>query len=44
MCGIAGILSLNGRPVEVDEVGAMCDAMIHRGPDDEGLYVDGEVG
>jgi asparagine synthase (glutamine-hydrolysing) len=39
MCGIAGILSLNGRPVSFDELHAMCSAMIHRGPDDEGLYL-----
>jgi asparagine synthase (glutamine-hydrolysing) len=39
MCGIAGILSLNGRPVSLDELHAMCEALIHRGPDDEGFYL-----
>ncbi|MBI4609209.1 MAG: asparagine synthase (glutamine-hydrolyzing) [Candidatus Rokubacteria bacterium] len=38
MCGIAGIASFGGRPVSVDEVRAMCDALVHRGPDDNGFY------
>jgi asparagine synthase (glutamine-hydrolysing) len=38
MCGIAGIASLSGRPVQLDAVRAMCRALVHRGPDDEGLY------
>lgn len=44
MCGIAGILSLNGRPVLESEVRTMCDAMVHRGPNDEGYYVNSTVG
>jgi len=44
MCGIAGIMSLNGRPVEVDELRRMCAAMFHRGPDDEGIYLNEGVG
>jgi asparagine synthase (glutamine-hydrolysing) len=44
MCGIAGIASLTGRPVSLEEVGALCGAMLHRGPDDEGLYVGNGVG
>lgn len=39
MCGIAGIVSLDGRPVDPREVRSMCRVMAHRGPDDEGLYV-----
>src|ERR1700736_3446627 len=39
MCGIAGIISLDGRPVDPEEVQAMCDAIAHRGPDDEGFQV-----
>src|SRR5947207_2615216 len=39
MCGIAGIASLNGRPVDVDEARVMCRALVHRGPDDEGIYL-----
>jgi asparagine synthase (glutamine-hydrolysing) len=39
MCGIAGIVSLAGRPIALDELRRMCAAMSHRGPDDEGFYL-----
>ena len=39
MCGIAGILRWDADPPTAADVHAMCDVMIHRGPDDEGLYV-----
>src|SRR5260370_25181821 len=39
MCGIAGLLSLGEKPVFEDELQAMCDAIVHRGPDDAGYYV-----
>jgi len=44
MCGIAGIIRWDGAPVVETELRAMCGAMTHRGPDDEGLYVNGGVG
>ncbi len=44
MCGIAGIVSLNGRPVSEEEIRAMCAVLAHRGPDDEGRYVGDGVG
>ena len=44
MCGIAGIMSVSGRPVLEDELRAMCAAMIARGPDDEGVYLDRGIG
>jgi asparagine synthase (glutamine-hydrolysing) len=40
MCGIAGIVRWNARPPEIEHVQAMCDVMVHRGPDDEGFYQD----
>jgi asparagine synthase (glutamine-hydrolysing) len=44
MCGIAGIVPLaEGPPPCVDRLRAMCDAMIHRGPDDEGLEIRSNV-
>lgn len=43
MCGIAGILHLNGAPASEPTVRAMADAIIHRGPDGDGYWVDGEV-
>jgi len=39
MCGIAGIVNLEGGPVAPGDVRRMCDVMRHRGPDDEGLYL-----
>ena len=44
MCGIAGKLNLDGRPVEPDLLRRMAGRLVHRGPDDEGLHVDGAVG
>jgi len=44
VCGIAGIVKWNGRPVLEDEVRAMCRAMVHRGPDEEGVYLGAGVG
>lgn len=38
MCGIAGIIDFNGRKIDAIKVKSMCDAMIHRGPDSEGIY------
>src|SRR5262249_5003403 len=34
---------LTGRPVDLDEVRAMCGGMVHRGPDDEGLFLGAGV-
>lgn len=41
MCGIAGLV-LPGQPVEQAQKGleAMCAAMTHRGPDDQGLFFE----
>ena len=45
MCGIAGkIHAESGRPVEESLLQAMCQAMVHRGPDDGGVYAAGQVG
>ncbi|HXJ49274.1 MAG TPA: hypothetical protein VNF91_08920, partial [Candidatus Acidoferrum sp.] len=38
MCGIAGLLNLDGSPVAEDKVLAMAKSMAHRGPDDEGTF------
>ncbi len=41
MCGICGIASAEELPAESPVwVGAMCDALVHRGPDDEGIHAD----
>jgi len=45
MCGIAGKLNKDrNKPVEAGAVRAMCQTIVHRGPDDEGIYTDGPVG
>jgi len=44
MCGIAGVLSFDGRPVGLDEVRSMCSVMCHRGPDDEGFRLEPGLG
>jgi len=44
MCGIAGELRLTpGERPSRDRVRAMCDVMVHRGPDSFGEYANGEV-
>ena len=45
MCGIAGIAGIEpGLIVEAETIHQMCQTIVHRGPDDEGLYVKGSVG
>jgi asparagine synthase (glutamine-hydrolysing) len=42
MCGICGYVNAPGTgPASADLLARMCREIIHRGPDDEGLYVDG---
>ncbi len=44
MCGICGIVNgENARPVAKNLVKKMCRTLIHRGPDDEGFYFNGNV-
>ncbi|MDA2921963.1 asparagine synthase (glutamine-hydrolyzing) [Patescibacteria group bacterium AH-259-L07] len=44
MCGICGKWSFNGQPITQSEIGAMNQRLRHRGPDDEGVYTNGEIG
>ncbi|MGH7233739.1 MAG: asparagine synthase (glutamine-hydrolyzing), partial [Nitrospiraceae bacterium] len=45
MCGIAGIFNYRGfAGVDSRQLQLMADTMVHRGPDDEGLYVSGPIG
>ncbi|MGH7318229.1 MAG: asparagine synthase (glutamine-hydrolyzing) [Candidatus Rokuibacteriota bacterium] len=44
MCGIAGIYHLSGEPVLERTLRRMVGTLVHRGPDDEGYYLDGSVG
>jgi asparagine synthase (glutamine-hydrolysing) len=40
MCGIAGVFNLNKEPVSHQTIKSMIDAIAHRGPDGEGVYID----
>src|SRR5882724_11804615 len=44
MCGIAGIVHSDRSDVDQSLVRQMCDAIRHRGPDDDGFYFQGPVG
>src|SRR5437879_5502790 len=44
MCGIAGVVRWDGQPVFEDDVRAMCRMMVHRGPDEEGVFLGTGVG
>src|SRR5690242_13655111 len=45
MCGIAGVVRFaRDAKVEASLLRHMCAAMVHRGPDDEGVYTERNVG
>lgn len=44
MCGISGILNLDGRSVDSALLRRMNDTLEHRGPDGSGLFVEGAIG
>lgn len=44
MCGIVGKLNFNGQPVPSEQIKAMADTIVYRGPDDEGLYTSDSIG
>jgi asparagine synthase (glutamine-hydrolysing) len=43
VCGIAGLFDTTTSP-SADELSAMNECLVHRGPDDSGIRVDGPVG
>ena len=43
VCGIYGILQLDGAPAAVEDLQPMGRVTIHRGPDDEGAHADGPL-
>lgn len=43
MCGIAGIVNFE-QEVSKESIIEMCNTMVHRGPDAEGVYIDGSLG
>ncbi|MBZ5679221.1 MAG: asparagine synthase (glutamine-hydrolyzing) [Acidobacteriia bacterium] len=44
MCGIAGIVSRDAGGVDTATIHRMCQTIVHRGPDDEGIFVKGGAG
>jgi asparagine synthase (glutamine-hydrolysing) len=45
MCGIAGKINFDkSNKIEMEELKRMTDSITHRGPDDEGHYIDNNVG
>ena len=44
MCGIAGIISKKNTEVNKEDIRIMDTVMAHRGPDAEGIYIDGNIG
>jgi asparagine synthase (glutamine-hydrolysing) len=44
VCGIAGVVGKAGDAIDAAEVHRMCQTIVHRGPDDEGIYARGPVG
>ncbi|MFW5757754.1 MAG: asparagine synthase (glutamine-hydrolyzing) [Bacteroidota bacterium] len=44
MCGISGIINFNNQPAEESLIRKMMQAMKHRGPDDEGIFIHENTG
>ncbi|MEQ8195503.1 MAG: asparagine synthase (glutamine-hydrolyzing) [Rhodospirillales bacterium] len=44
MCGIAGVMTVNGAPPRETDLDALKEALRHRGPDGDGRYVSGGTG
>jgi asparagine synthase (glutamine-hydrolysing) len=44
VCGIAGIVGRRGDVIDPADVRQMCQTIVHRGPDDEGIYAHGPAG
>lgn len=44
MCGICGKIVFNGAVVDEKLISAMCRTMVHRGPDEEGVFTAPHVG
>jgi len=44
MCGICGKINFNGQPVSEELLKRMTSILVHRGPDDGGMYIENNVG
>ena len=45
MCGISGILSLDGKPIKnlKNKIHLMTKLLHHRGPDQEGMFISAKI-
>jgi asparagine synthase (glutamine-hydrolysing) len=44
MCGIAGMVGRHGEIINAADIHRMCQTIVHRGPDDEGIVTRGAAG
>ncbi|HHY71899.1 MAG TPA: asparagine synthase (glutamine-hydrolyzing) [Bacillus bacterium] len=44
MCGFVGVFNINQLKIDSNKLIQMRDSIIHRGPDDEGLFIDNNLG
>jgi len=44
MCGICGIIKFDNSTPETEKIQKMMNVMKHRGPDDEGIFLDDNIG
>jgi len=44
MCGIVGVINLDQKPVDKKDIEKMTRIIKHRGPDDEGCFIDKNIG
>lgn len=44
MCGIVGVVRFDEKPIKKESLATMMQTIKHRGPDDEGVFIDGHVG
>ena len=44
MCGITGTINFSKKPIDPFVLKQMTDVIVHRGPDDSGIYVEQNVG
>ncbi|MBF0361093.1 MAG: asparagine synthase (glutamine-hydrolyzing) [Oligoflexia bacterium] len=44
MCGIVGLIRFDKKKIEYDEIKELNDLIYHRGPDDNGIFIENNVG
>ena len=44
MCGICGVINFDNKPIQETSIRNMMYIMKHRGPDDEGVFIDETIG